>query len=242
MTEKKGLSPWAWVAIGCGGLLLVAMIVMMVGGMFVAKKVGDFAEDFQENPAAAAEMLIKMNPDLELVDSDRDAGTITIRNKEDGEVITVNYDDIEKGKLSFETDEGEVTVGVSGDAEEGLLTVTTDGEETMRIGTADLDKVPDWVPVFPDATVTGTYSASTPDGVGGSFQLTSADSVDDVLAFYVEQLEGDGWSVQKTEYSGPDGKGGQIIASHEDEDRTVMVILSSSEDGTQAMVNYSDGQ
>ena len=101
MTEKKGLSPWAWVAIGCGGLLLVAMIVMMVGGMFVAKKVGDFAEDFEENPAAAAEMLIKMNPDLELVDSDRDAGTMTIRNKEDGEVITVNYEDIEKGKLSF---------------------------------------------------------------------------------------------------------------------------------------------
>ncbi len=240
MTEKKGLSPWAWVAIGCGGLLLVAMIVMMVGGMFVAKKVGDFAEDFQENPAAAAELLIKMNPDLELVESDREAGTITIRSKEDGEVITVNYDDIEQGKLSFETDEGEVTIGVSGDAEEGLLTMTRDGEETMRIGSADMDDVPDWVPLLPGAKATGTYSASTADGVSGSFQLTSADSVDDVQAFYVEQLEGDGWSVQKTEFSGPDGKGGQVIASREA--RTVMVILSSTDDGTQVMVNYGGGQ
>ena len=227
-------------AIGCGGLLVVCAIVVSVSGYFVAKKVGDFAEDFQENPEAAAEMLIKMNPDLELVDSDRDAGTITIREKDSGEVITVNYADIEKGKLSFETDEGEMEFSASGDPEEGLFTVTTDGEDTMRVGSSDMDNLPDWVPVFPGGTTTGTYSATTPDGVSGSFQLTSSESVDDVLAFYVEQFEDDEWSVQKTEYSGPDGKGGQVIASMED--RTVMVILSSTEDGSQAMVNYSDSQ
>ena len=166
MTEKKGLSPWAWVAIGCGGLLVVFAIVVTMSGMFVAKKVGDFAEDFQENPAAAAEMLIKMNPELELVESDRDAGTMTIRNKEDGEIITVNYEDIEKGQLSFETDEGEVTFSATGDAEEGLLTVTKDGEEAMQFGSTDTDDVPDWVPMYPGAKATGTYSASTPDGVG----------------------------------------------------------------------------
>ena len=240
MTEKKGLSPWAWVAIGCGGLLVVCAIIVSVSGFFVAKKVGDFAEDFQENPEAAAEMLIKMNPDLELVDSDRDAGTITIREKDSGEVITVNYADIEKGKLSFETDEGEMEFSASGDPEEGLFTVTTDGGETMRVGSSDMDSLPGWVPVFPGGTTTGTYSASTPDGVAGSFQLTTSESVDDVLAFYVEQFEDDEWRVQKTEYSGPDGKGGQVIASMED--RTVMVILSTSEEGTQAMVNYTDSQ
>lgn len=238
--EKKGLSPWAWVAIGCGGLLVLFAIVVTMSGMFVAKKVGDFAEDFQENPAAAAEMLIKMNPELELVESDRDAGTMTIRNKEDGEIITVNYEDIEQGKLSFETDEGEVSFSATGDGEEGLLTVTKDGEEAMQFGSADVDDAPDWVPMYPGAKATGTYSASTPDGVGGSFQMTSPDSVDEVLSYYVKQLEGDGWSVQKTEYSGPDGKGGQVIASMEDQ--TVMVILSSTEDGSQAMVNYSDSQ
>ena len=240
MTEKKGLSPWAWVAIGCGGLLVLFAIVVTMSGIFFAKKVGDMAEDFQENPAAAAEMLIKMNPELELVESDRDAGTITIRNQEDGQVITVNYEDIEKGKLSFETDEGEVSFSATGDSEEGLLTVTKDGEEAMQFGSSDMDDVPDWVPMLPGSTTTGTYSASTPDGVGGSFQMTSSGSVDEVLAYYVEQLEDDGWSVQKSEYAGPDGKGGQVIASLED--RTVMVILSATEDGTQAMVNYSDSQ
>ena len=240
MTEKKGLSPWAWVAIGCGGLIVLSFIVVSMSGMFLAKKAADFVEDVQENPEAAAEMLIKMNPDLELVESDRDTGTITIREKESGEVITVNYEDIEKGKLSFETDEGEMTFSASEDSEEGLFTVTTEGEETVRIGSSDMDSLPDWVPVFPDATATGTYSATTADGVGGSFQLTSSESAEEVLAYYVEQLEGEGWSVQKTEYSGPDGKGGQVIASMED--RTVMVILSTSEEGTQAMVNYSDSQ
>ena len=240
MTEKKGLSPWAWVAIGCGGLIVLSFIIVSMSGMFLAKKAADFVEDVQENPEAAAEMLIKMNPDLELVESDRDAGTITIREKESGEVITVNYEDIEKGKLSFETDEGEMTFSASEESEEGLFTVTTEGEETLRIGSSDMDSLPDWVPVFPDATATGTYSATTADGVGGSFQLTSSESAEEVLAYYVEQLEGEGWSVQKTEYSGPDGKGGQVIASMED--RTVMVILSTSEEGTQAMVNYSDSQ
>jgi hypothetical protein len=240
MTEKKGLSPWAWVAIGCGGLIVLFFIVVSMSGMFLAKKAADFVEDVQENPEAAAEMLIKMNPDLELVESDRDAGTITIREKDSGEVITVNYEDIEKGQLTFETDEGEMTFSASEDSEEGLFTVTTDGEETVRIGSSDMEGVPDWVPVFPDAATTGTYSATTPDGVGGSFQLTSAESAEDVLAYYVEQLEDGGWSVQKTEYSGPDGKGGQVIASMED--RTLMVILSTTEEGTQAMVNYSDSQ
>jgi uncharacterized protein YneF (UPF0154 family) len=238
MSEKKGLSPWAWVAIGCGGLLLVAMIVMVAGGMFVAKKVGDFAEDFEENPAAAAEMLVKMNPDLELVESDRDAGTITIRNKQDGEVITVNYQDLQEGKLSFETAEGEVTFSATGDDEEGLLTVTKQGEEMMRIGGAEMEDVPSWVPVFPGAMATGTYSATTADGMGGSFQLTTAESVDEVMAFYAEQLEGGGWSVQKSAYSGADGNGGQIMAS--DEERTVIVIVSSTDEGAEATVNYSE--
>ena len=131
-----------------------------------------------------------------------------------------------------------MTVSASGDPDEGLITVTTDGEETMRIGSSDMDDLPDWVPVYSDAEATGTYSASTASGSGGSFQLTTSDGVEEVLTFYVEELEGAGWSVQKTEFSGPDGKGGQVIGSHED--RTVMVILSSSDEGTQAMVNYSD--
>ena len=240
MTEKKGLSPWAWVAIGCGGLILVFAIMVSLSGVFLAKKAADFVEDVQENPEAAAEMLIKMNPNLELVESDREAGTITIREKDSGEVITVDYDDIEKGKLSFETDEGEMTIGVSGDPEEGIFTVTQEGEEKMRIGTSDMDDLPAWVPVYPGAEATGAYAASTPVGVGGSFQLATPDAVEDVMAFYVEKLEGDGWGVQKTEFSGPDGKGGQLMGSHEG--RTVMVILTSGEDGTEAIVNYTDDE
>ena len=238
MTEKKGLSPWAWVAIGCGGLILLFAIGVSMSGMFLAKKAADFVEEVKENPEAAAEMLIKMNPDLELVESDREAGTITIREKDTGEVVTVNYEDIEKGKLSFETDEGEMTVSASADPDEGLITVTTDGEETMRIGSSDMDDLPEWVPVYPDAEVTGTYAATTPGSSGGSFQLTTADGVEEVLTFYVEELESAGWSVQKTEFSGPDGKGGQVMGSHEG--NTVMVILSSGDEGTQAMVNYSE--
>ena len=33
MTEKKGLSPWAWVAIGCGGLIVLFFIIVSLSGI-----------------------------------------------------------------------------------------------------------------------------------------------------------------------------------------------------------------
>ena len=105
MTEpKKGLSPLAWIGIGCGGLLLIGILVVSVGGYFAAKTVSDFVGD---NPAAdAAEAIVRINPELELVESDREAGTITIREKSTGKEVTVNYSQLERGELVFGDGEG----------------------------------------------------------------------------------------------------------------------------------------
>ena len=51
----------------------------------MAKKAKDFIEDAEGNPiAAAAETIVKLNPELELVESDREGGKITIREKDTG--------------------------------------------------------------------------------------------------------------------------------------------------------------
>lgn len=79
---KKGLSPLVWIGIGCGGLLLVGAVVLSVGGYFAVKTASDFVGD---NPAAAAaEAIVRINPELELVESDREGGTITVRESSTG--------------------------------------------------------------------------------------------------------------------------------------------------------------
>lgn len=241
MSEKKGLGTLAWIAIGCVGLLVIAGIVFVVGGMFVAKKAGDFVEDLQDNPEAAAamaaEMFVKANPELELVESDREAGTMTIRNKSDGETITINYEDLEKGKLSFETDEGDISVDVMGEDDDSLLTVTQGDEETFRVGAADADEIPGWIPMYEDATSEGIFAAQVGSGVSGSFRQTTDDGAKEVLAFYAEKLEDEGWQVQKTETSGPQGDGGHIIATTED--KNINLLVTSSDSGSQVVVNYN---
>ena len=110
---KKGLPVWAWIGIGCGALMILVLVVA-TGRIVAADKVKDVAADLEQNPARTiARGIIMANPELEEVSADDEAGTITIRNTKTGEIITVNYDDIAEGKLSFSTDKGEITVDAS---------------------------------------------------------------------------------------------------------------------------------
>lgn len=95
---KKGLPPLAWVGIGCGGLLLIGIIVVIGLGLLGANKMKEMGVDFQKNPErAAAEMVVSMRPDLEKISTNEEAGTITVRNK-DGKEMTLTYKEISEGK------------------------------------------------------------------------------------------------------------------------------------------------
>ncbi len=96
---KKGLPALAWVGIGCGGLVVIAIIVMIIGGVWFTKKAKELGVDFQKNPErAAAELVVNLSPDLEKVSTDEEAGTMTIR-KQDGTEMTLTYQDISEGKF-----------------------------------------------------------------------------------------------------------------------------------------------
>src|SRR5262245_44092740 len=122
---KKGMGVWGWVAIGCGVVLLLCLGTCFATGMFVKHKIGGMASDFPKNPAkAAAELAIKMNPDVELVSSDDEK--MTVRDKKTGEEVTVNFADAKEGKFSFKTKEGETTFDANAakSGQGGTLTVT----------------------------------------------------------------------------------------------------------------------
>ncbi len=89
--KKKGLGPLAWIGIGCGALVVIVAVALVVVGLIAAKKIKDVAGDFKDNPEmAAARLIVKMNPELEEVSADEQAATITVRHTKTGEVVTLH--------------------------------------------------------------------------------------------------------------------------------------------------------
>jgi hypothetical protein len=241
---KKGLPVWAWVGIGCGGLVIVVLVVVMAAGFFVANKVKDVAADFEDNPAmATARMIVKLNPELEEVSTDEEAGTITVRKKKTGEEITVNFEDIEEGKFSWTTDEGEVSVDASELEESGSMTVTSeDGKVIFATGKPSEGDLPKWVPVYPEAEPTSRHSMRTETTRSGGFEIMTPDPVADVLEFYRSSLESAGYAISVNTYTQDDSEGGMVNGTDEAKQRSVVVIISrSTGDDTKAVVSFNEG-
>jgi hypothetical protein len=88
------------VEIGCGGLLLATFVMLITAVVFFSYKAVEYAREVEENPAkAAAELFVKVNPDVELVSADDQAGTMTLRIKETGKLVAVTYRDVAQRKF-----------------------------------------------------------------------------------------------------------------------------------------------
>ncbi|HYG64785.1 MAG TPA: hypothetical protein VEL74_19550 [Thermoanaerobaculia bacterium] len=236
--KKKGLSPLAWVGIGCGAILVLGFIVMAVGGFLVARK----AKQYADNPEmAAVELMVAANPDIELVSKDEDAKTVTLRNKQDGETITVSLEDVKNGNISFETSEGEASIQMN---EEGMTIKDGEGNTAFQAGasTSAPKDLPDWVPVYPGGQIQGNMTSNTAEQKTASFSLTTQDSVDDLVKFYEEQLTAKGLEIEQTTTgTGADGGStGMISAKSSDDVRNVIIMVSSATEGTgaSAQVTY----
>lgn len=241
--QKKGLPTLAWVAIGCGALTLIIIFVLVVGGMFVAKKVQDVAGEFEDNPALmAARLIVKASPELEEVSTDEDAGTMTVRNTETGEEITVNFEDIKEGRISFSSGDKEVTFEAEESEEGGSLRITGDsGTMTFSAGEATDGDIPDWVPLYAGGQPANRHTVEQPEGYGGNFQLTTKNSLQEVAAFYKDELEGAGFSVSVNSFSGGGEAMTMVAGEHEATDRNVMVNAQTRDGKTVVQVTYSKG-
>ena len=240
---RKGLHPLAWVGIGCGVVLVIVVAALVVGGFFLARTVKDVAQDFEDNPGlAAARFVVKATPELEEVDVDEAAGTMTVRNTKTGEVITVNFEDIKNGRFSWTVDGEEVTVDVS-EAEGGTVKIESSKGEgfALSTGAAVSEDIPDWVPVYPGAEAASRSMMTSDEGVTGSFQIETGDAVSDVIAFYRDRLKEAGFEITVNTFSGEGSEGGMVQATLEAGQRSVMVMINREAGPTQASVTYSTG-
>lgn len=237
--KKKGLGPVGWIAIGCGVIILCGLIALVAGGYFVKK----VAEKVGKNPAKyVAEMAIRGNPDLEIVNEDESAGTITVKNKKTGETATVNMDDLKKGKFSMKTDKG-ASMTIDGNAKDGGVIKVTDekGNQSVISGGAGGPKnLPSWVPNYPGGTTQGNFDANTNEGHSGAFSVSTTDPVSKVIDWYESQLKSAGLKVEKTTYNANGKDGGTVSAKSDDDKRTVSIGVGTDDKGTTAMVTFND--
>lgn len=96
---KRMRWPGDWFGNSC-----LAMLLLGAGTcVFVGIKAMVRADRFRSDPElATVELILRANPDLEEVGSNRDAKTIAVRDKRSGKVTTATFDDIKAGKFSKE--------------------------------------------------------------------------------------------------------------------------------------------
>ena len=231
--QKKGLGVWVWVAIGCVGILVLGGLAAGVGGWMLKRKVQSMAE----SPTAAIEMIAALNPDIEVVDKDPGAGTVTIRDKASGKTMTVDMDDVKDGRISFSTDEGDASMSFDSDA--GTMEIRSEGADGAVAQLGGSVRLPGWVPSYPGGTSEGVYSAQDATTESGTFTLSTTDSLDDVFGYYRGQLESGGYQVTENRYSGPQGDGAMLVGEREDGSRTLTFTLQAAEGKTQVMGGYT---
>ncbi len=191
-SQKKGLSPLAWVGIGCGALILIVVVVLVAGGLFVAhkaKQAGISPELWAKNPAlAASKMITVVHPDLKVVKIDEDKGLITVKDAKTGKVVTLNLKDVEKGHIDIRaTENGEtktVTITSKGANGSGSLTVTNEkGQAVVETG-GGTRSLPAWLAAYPGAKPGGHFTSHSDSGTQGTFIWKTRAPADQVISFY----------------------------------------------------------
>jgi len=238
--KKPGLSTTAWIAIGCGGLVVVVLIAVSVLFWFGARQLQKAARDFEANPAKkAAEMIVRLNPELDLVRSDDQS--ITVRLKQTGEVATFDFESIREGKLRFKSAEGETTLSVQGGEQGGTLTVESpEGKAVLGAGSG-AQRLPPWVPLpARRGDLQANFTIDSGAGVGGAVTFATELSPEEVQEFYRAQLQNAGFELQLLNI-GQTGKGqaSTLIGTQPSEQRSITVTIGRQEGQTQVFVQYS---
>lgn len=243
-TPKKGMSTFVKVLLGCGVLLLLGIgSCFVVSGYFLKKGVGklsDFAKEMESNPDAAAvkaaELVLRLNPEVDVLSSDPAAGTITVREKKTGKEITFDLEDIKAGKFSITADGEKTNVDIDASGENGgqMKVVTDQGTAVFGAG----GQAPDWIPSYPGGRTEGLANIEANGEKSGTFTLRTADTPDTVTAFYEARLKEAGFEVQKASMSFNGAPSGTLNATA---GKRQLSITAAAQDGeTQALVAYNE--
>jgi hypothetical protein len=226
-------SVWVWILGGIAIFLFaITLTCGIVGylGMRMIKSAGFDSELMKKNPGLAmAKMVTAMNPDYETVKTNDREGTIVVREKSTGKVVTLKFDPATQ-KMVVTTDDGK-QASVTFD-KNGVSAQSPDGS-SVKFGDAAGNNAPSWVPVYPGASPQGTMSSSSAEGTQNTFTFKSKDSASKIITYYSDQLKAAGFNINMTANT---DQGGMVQASDETKKRTIVITVGTSADGTETGV------
>lgn len=242
-SAPRKTSPLVWILVAVLGLFLVGGIAVVGGGLFLvhkAKQAGLDPDLMRDNPGlATAKLLAATNPDLEVVSTDDRRGLITLRQKSTGKTMTVNFDEIKQGKITFkENGKDAVTFEAHGDGQTGTMQMKS-GSESLSLG-ANQAAMPAWIPVYPNSKPQSNFSMNTKEGTSSNFQFQTQDSPKDIIAFYERGLRQNGFKITATSTSQSDTSvGGLVTAEDEANKRNVLVTVGTANNATTVSITCS---
>jgi hypothetical protein len=166
---------------------------------------------------------------------DDNNGTVTIREKKTGKVVTVSLDQVRDGRLTVTEDGKTVTIGSSA----GSVEVKSSDGTSYRLGDATL---PSWVPAYPGSTPAGTASSSTGGEEQGTLSLTTSDAPEKVLSFYADALKRAGLANVESSSAvipGTNAMTGSVTGESADEKRSANVGVTSADGKTTVIITYT---
>ena len=227
----KKTSVWVWIL---GGLAIfffaITLTCGVIGymGMRMIKNAGFDSELMKSNTGLAmAKMATAMNPDYETVKTNDREGTIVVREKSTGKIITMKFDPATKKMVVIDNDGKQASVTIDNT---GFTAKSGDG--TVKFG-GTADSAPAWVPVYPGSAPQNTMSANSADGSQNTFTFKSNAAADKILAYYSDQLKSAGFTIGMTANT---GQGGMLQASDDGKKRTIIVSVGTSAEGTQTSI------
>ncbi|HUS08726.1 MAG TPA: hypothetical protein VMZ52_20650 [Bryobacteraceae bacterium] len=233
----KKTSPLVWILVAIAGLMVLFGIAIFAGGLFIAHKVNQVASG---NPGlTAAKMIAMANPDVEVLSSDDSRGTITLKDKKTGKIMTLNFEDIKKGKLTMQEEGHEaVSIQTSGNGSGATLEARS-SEGTVKFG-AGASRLPDWIPNYPSSAPQGNFGMQGTGEDAGTVMFTTKDPVDKVAKFYEEGLKKSGLTTNSNSMQ-QNGKTAMATISGEaaDKKRTAAVTAVPGDEGVTVTVTYS---
>lgn len=229
-----------WILIGVGSFFVLIFLLVAGLGLFVvhrAKEAGLDTDLIKRNPGlAVAKMAIAANPNLEMVSADERRQVITVRDKQTGKLVTMSWDDAQKGKFTFKED-GREAFSISSNGPNGTMEMKS-ADGTLRVG-GDI-KIPAWVPDYPGSDPKGVFAAQGKDADTGSFAFKTRDASEKVIKYYQDEFQSAGLQLTNN-ISSQSGQGsaGMLVAQDNVKKHTITVIVGQDSGQTAVSVNYA---
>jgi hypothetical protein len=188
-----------------------------------------------------------------VIDSDEGQVRFDLRKTKDGGFLAIDSDEgqvrfdlIKKedgGSLVIKSDEGQVRFDVAGGEDGGSMVIETD-DATLRFGAGDeAEAMPGWVrridgmPADPQRV----YSLTSEEGFMGAVAWQGDGSARDVLSFYRDWLDGEGYEFKAQQRTHSEGE--EVIslwARNEDAGRVVFLVAGQDEGVTKLLLGYGE--